>query len=190
MGSRMELFEQIRRDRARDGLSTRGLAVKHGVHRRAVRQALASPVPPVKRPPAKRPSPKLGAYHALIDGWLEADRDAPRKQRHTARRVWKRLVEEQAQASTTISSALRSKLAEWSGLGQWLDERELRFGERIVERSRVLRRVDNCRGPFALSGWFSLSAAGFTHDFLGHRRPTHGCRVARGRAILMSVDPM
>jgi hypothetical protein len=30
----------------------------------------------------------------VIDGWLEADRDAPRKQRHTARRVWQRLVEE------------------------------------------------------------------------------------------------
>ena len=94
MGSRMELFEQIRRDRDREGLSTRALAVKHGVHRRAVRQALASPVPPVKRAPVSRPAPKLGAYRALIDAWLEADRDAPRKQRHTARRVWQRLVEE------------------------------------------------------------------------------------------------
>jgi transposase len=94
MGSRMELFEQIRRDRDREGLSTRALAVKYGVHRRAVRQALASPVPPVKRLPVWRPAPKLGGYHALIDAWLEADRTAPRKQRHTARRVWQRLVEE------------------------------------------------------------------------------------------------
>ena len=94
MGSRMELFEQIRRDRDREGLSTRALAVKYGVHRRAVRQALASPLPPAKRPPVWRPAPKLGAHHALIDAWLEADRDAPRKQRHTARRVWQRLVEE------------------------------------------------------------------------------------------------
>jgi hypothetical protein len=30
----------------------------------------------------------------LIDTWLEADREAPRKQRHTARRVWRRLVDE------------------------------------------------------------------------------------------------
>ncbi len=90
----MELFEQIRRDRDREGLSTRALAVRHGVHRRAVRQALASPVPPVKRSPVWRPAPKLGEHHALIDAWLEADRDAPRKQRHTARRVWQRLVEE------------------------------------------------------------------------------------------------
>ena len=61
MGSRMEQFEQIRRDRDREGLSIRALAVRHGVHRRAVRQALASPVPPVKRSPVGRPAPKLGA---------------------------------------------------------------------------------------------------------------------------------
>jgi len=50
MGS-MELFEQIRRDRAREGLSIRALAARHGVHWRAVRQALASPLPPVRRAP-------------------------------------------------------------------------------------------------------------------------------------------
>src|ERR1700761_4659685 len=94
MGSRMELFEQIRRDRDREGLSIRALAARHGVHRRAVRDALACPVPVAKRSPVGRPAPKLGAYRALIDAWLEADRDAPRKQRHTARRVWRRLVDE------------------------------------------------------------------------------------------------
>ena len=46
MGSRMETFEQIRRDRDREGLSIRALAERHGVHRRAVRQALVSPLPP------------------------------------------------------------------------------------------------------------------------------------------------
>ena len=53
MGSRVELFEQIRRDRDREGLSIRALAERHGVHRRAVRQALASPVPPAKRSPVE-----------------------------------------------------------------------------------------------------------------------------------------
>ena len=71
VGSRVEQFEQIRRDRDREGLSIRALAERHGVHRRAVRQALASPVPPAKRAPVSRPAPKLGAYRALIDAWLE-----------------------------------------------------------------------------------------------------------------------
>jgi transposase len=90
----VEQFEQIRRDHAREGLSIRALAKRHGVHRRAVRQALASPVPPPKRRPEHRPAPKLGPFRVLIDEWLAADLQAPRKQRHTARRVWQRLVEE------------------------------------------------------------------------------------------------
>ncbi len=87
MGSRMELFEQIRRDSEREGLSVRALAARHGVHRRAVRQALESPLPPAKRSPQLRPAPKLGEYRELIDEWLIADLDAPRKQRHTSKRI-------------------------------------------------------------------------------------------------------
>jgi len=94
VGSRVEQFEQIRRDRDREGLSIRALAERHGVHRRAVRQALLSPLPPAKRAPLGRPAPKLGPYRVVIDGWLEGDREAPRKQRHTARRIWQRLVDE------------------------------------------------------------------------------------------------
>ncbi len=52
MGSRVELFEQIRRDHDREGLSIRALAERHGAHRRAVRQALASPLPPAKSRPS------------------------------------------------------------------------------------------------------------------------------------------
>ena len=92
--SRVEQFEQIRRDHTREGLSIRELAKRHGVHRRAVRQALESAIPPPKRAPESRPAPKLGPYRRVIDAWLEGDRQAPRKQRHTARRVWQRLVEE------------------------------------------------------------------------------------------------
>src|SRR5256885_14590816 len=111
MGSRVELFEQIRRDRDREGLSIRALAARHGVHRRAVRQALASAVPPAKRSPSSRPAPRLGAYRALIDAWLEADREAPRKQRHTARRIWARLVDEHGAdvAETTVRDYVRAR---------------------------------------------------------------------------------
>ena len=94
MRSRVELFEQIRRDRDRAEVSIHELARRHGVHRRTVRQALGSPLPPARKRPAGRPAPKLGAYRALIDSWLEADWEAPRKQRHSARRVFERLRDE------------------------------------------------------------------------------------------------
>jgi len=89
----VELFERIRRDQEVDDLSVRGLAKRHGVHRRTVRQALASAIPP-ERKTAVRVSPSLGAYQGVIREWLRADLDAPKKQRHTARRVWQRLVDE------------------------------------------------------------------------------------------------
>ncbi|MCA1699708.1 MAG: IS21 family transposase [Actinobacteria bacterium] len=94
MRSRVELFEQIRRDRDREELSIHELARRHAVHRRTVRQALAAALPPARKRPQDRPAPKLGGYRALIDSWLEADREAPPKQRHTARRVFERLRDE------------------------------------------------------------------------------------------------
>jgi transposase len=96
------------------------LAVKYGVHRRAVRQALVSSVPPVKRAPVWRPAPKLGAYRALIDGWLEADRAAPRKQRHTARRVWQRLVEEHGAevSERQVSRYVRERRRQLGDIGE------------------------------------------------------------------------
>lgn len=92
--SRVELFEQIRRDSAREDTSIRSLATRHGVHRRTVRQALDAAVPPARKPHAPHPAPKLGPFHQRIDGWLEDDRKVGKKQRHTAHRIWRRLVDE------------------------------------------------------------------------------------------------
>ncbi|MBA3748407.1 MAG: IS21 family transposase, partial [Solirubrobacterales bacterium] len=110
----MEQFEQIRRDRDREALSIRALAERHGVHRRAVREALASSLPPVRRVPVGRPAPRLGAYRELIDEWLAADREAPRKQRHTSKRIWRRLVDEHGAdvAETTVRDHVRKRRRE------------------------------------------------------------------------------
>ena len=90
---RVEQFERIRRDHKDQGLSIRELARKHKVHRREVRAALASAVPPPRKT-AEREAPKLGPWKGQIRTWLEEDRTVPRKQRHTARRIWRRLVDE------------------------------------------------------------------------------------------------
>jgi transposase len=90
--SRVELYERIRKDN-REGLSIRALAAKHHVHRRNVREALVSATPPERKSP-ERVSPALGPWTTIIRAWLVADRSAPRKQRHTARRVHQRLVAE------------------------------------------------------------------------------------------------
>jgi len=90
VAGRVELFEAIRRDRRREQLSVRALAERHGVHRRTVREALVSAVPPARKS-SPRAAPAIGPWREVIDGWLSADKDVPCKQRHTARRIWQRL---------------------------------------------------------------------------------------------------
>ena len=94
MRSRVELFEKIRRDRRPEGLSIRESADRHGTHRGTVRQALADAVPPPRKAYPARPRPAIDQWARVIDAWLIVDRQAPRKQRHTARRIWQRLVAE------------------------------------------------------------------------------------------------
>jgi Bacterial regulatory proteins, gntR family len=91
--SRVELFEAIRRDDRVEQLSVRALSDKYGVHRRTVRRALANAVPPERKTPV-RVAPKLEPAKGLIDAMLMLDLTAPRKQRHTARRILARLVDE------------------------------------------------------------------------------------------------
>ncbi len=104
----MEQFERIRRDHRDEGLSIRALAVRHGVHRRTVRQALASAVPLPRKAPA-RVAPVLGPHVAIVRRWLSEDLEAPRKQRHTARRVWQRLAAEEGVvvAESTVRALVR-----------------------------------------------------------------------------------
>ena len=103
LGSRVELFADIRRDARIEGCSIRELADRYHVHRRTVRQALASAVPPPRKTP-ERTSPRLAAFQAAIDAMLRADLDAPRKQRHTARRVLARLVDEHEAVGLSYST--------------------------------------------------------------------------------------
>jgi hypothetical protein len=91
---KVELFARIRLEHRELGLGVRALARRHNVHRRTVREALGSPVPAPRRLPPPREHPVRDAVAPLIDAMLAEDLGAPRKQRHTARRIWQRLADE------------------------------------------------------------------------------------------------
>lgn len=87
---KVELFEEIRREYEFGVGTVKGVARKLKVHRRMVREAIRNAMPEPRRKVEQRRG-KLTSYAARIDGMLEEDRKAPRKQRHTAHRIWERL---------------------------------------------------------------------------------------------------
>ncbi|MEU7168295.1 IS21 family transposase [Streptomyces morookaense] len=113
--SRIELFENIRRDKRLDPLvSQRALAVKYGVHRRTVRQALTSAVPPPRKP-GLRKFRLLDPAREWIDAMLREDLAAPRKQKHTVDRIHKRLAVEydfDAASYSTLRNYVRTRRPE------------------------------------------------------------------------------
>ena len=87
----MELYARVRWACMVEGMSTREAARVYGLHRDTVRKMLKHSVPPGyrrKRPPRRS---KLDPYRGVIDRDLEQDRGLPKKQRHTAKRIYERL---------------------------------------------------------------------------------------------------
>ena len=77
-----------------EGMSIRETARTFGLHRDTVRKTLAYSVPPGYRRQSPPKRPKLSPYAGVIDRILEDDLARPRKQRHTAKRIFERLWDE------------------------------------------------------------------------------------------------
>src|SRR5215203_1881015 len=90
----VELYAQVRYAVQIEGVSRREAARRYGIDPRTVAKMLAFSVPPGyrrSRPPAR---PKLDPFSGTIDAILAADEARPKKQRHTAKRIFERLRDE------------------------------------------------------------------------------------------------
>ena len=92
----MEVYARVRRLVQVDGISQREAARPFGLSRQTVKKLLAYSIPPgyARKKPVARP--KLRPWLGLIGQILEDDPQQPKKQRHTAKRIYGRLKEEHA----------------------------------------------------------------------------------------------
>jgi transposase len=90
---KMNQYELIKTAKRVYGKSIHGIAREYGHSRNTIRKAIRGVGPKYER--RKAPvSPVMDPYRAVILEWLKSDLDAPKKQRHTAHRVYTRLLEE------------------------------------------------------------------------------------------------
>ena len=147
----MDQYELIRTAHRVYKKSIREIARETGHHRETIRKALKGVEPKYRRQKPPR-CPVMEAVAARVERWLREDRERPQRQRHTARRIYNRLVEEQGFQGG--ESTVRRWVREWKAAQGWgskeavvpLDpevarEAEVDWGTAWVEMGGERRRV-------------------------------------------------
>jgi len=135
----MEKWNEIRHRVLADGASKRSVRRDYGIGAAVLDKILALPEPPGYRQRVERPKSKLGPFMGVVDAILEDDKQAPPKQRHTARRIFDRLSDEHGYSGSEVTVrryvALhkRTSAEVFVPLSQPPGEAQFDFGEATVE---------------------------------------------------------
>jgi transposase len=107
----MENWAEIRRRVLVDGQSKRSVCREFDIHWDTLQKILSHPEPPGYRRATPRARPKLDPFLPVIRQILQADKKAPRKQRHTTIRIFHRLRDEYGYAGglTAIKLAVAAE---------------------------------------------------------------------------------
>jgi transposase len=98
----MEQWAEIRRRVLQGGVSKRQILRETGLHWTTLEKILSQSAPPGYRMQAMREKPKLGPYVERIRLILQSDKQVPKKQRHTAKRIFERLRGEGYEGGYTV----------------------------------------------------------------------------------------
>jgi len=142
----MENWSEIRRRVLVEGVSRRQILRETGMHWRTLRKMLKHSEPPGYQQSKPRTKKKLEAYVGRIEQILKEDQAMPRKQRHTAKRIWERLQTEGFSGGyTIIKDTVRELTAHrqevFVPLIHPAGEAQVDFGQALVKLNGVLRKV-------------------------------------------------
>jgi transposase len=106
----VELYARVRRAVLVDGQSQRTVAREFGSARKTVKKMQEYSAPPGYQRQKSVRRPKLGPWQGVIDAILEDDKQRPKKQRHTAKRIFERLRAEHSYTGgyTIVKDYVRS----------------------------------------------------------------------------------
>jgi transposase len=110
MRSDMEFWKEVRRQVLTGQMSQRAACKKYSPGWHTLKKILAHAEPPGYRASQPRPKRKLESFLPIIQQILADDRQAPKKQRHTAKRVFERLRDEHGYqgGKTVVKDAVRA----------------------------------------------------------------------------------
>jgi transposase len=113
----VEDYEQIRRAFFVEGLSIREIHRRLQVARKTIRKAIVEPTPKPYQLEEPRPAPVLGPYKERIKALLDESDKLPRKQRYTARTIYRIIREEGYQGSESARDENESRsFCPWSSM--------------------------------------------------------------------------
>jgi len=106
----MEFWTEVRRQVLVEGLSKRGAVKRFGISWHTLKKILENEEPPGYQQKQPRARPKIEAFLPIIAEILKADQKAPRKQRHSAKRIFDRLKSEHGFTGgyTIVKDAVRA----------------------------------------------------------------------------------
>ena len=134
----MEIYARVRRAVLVEGKSRRAVAREFGLARKTVNKMLEYSLPPGYRRQKPVRRPKLSAWQGVIDAILQEDKHRPKKQRHTAKRIFERLRAEHSYAGgyTIVKDYVRrsriSSQEMFVPLSHAPGEAQADFGEALV----------------------------------------------------------
>ena len=146
MYTAMDWWTKVRLEVLRGEKSKREVLRDEGIHWETLKKILEHSEPPGYRLKEARPKPKIGAYLEQIAQIIEQDKTLPKKQRHTAKRIYERIREmgyggKYTQVKEAVREVLRVKQEVFMPLIHRPGEGQVDFGHALAKVAGVWRRV-------------------------------------------------